>query len=199
MLKKGLEYLTNLCYPLFRIVESKVGIMERKYSALDIAKWFLWKNRVEQIENEDEYDDKYEVYEGLSHLKLQKLLYFAQGVNLVVNGKALFSDKIVAWTHGPVVRKIYDTFKGFGRDDINIELTEQDNKIIENIELDSDTSYVLNLVYNNFCIYTAWQLREMTHIPKGPWETTVREKGMDKEIDLSIIKDYFDKNIVTNE
>ncbi|MCI8461238.1 MAG: SocA family protein [Bacilli bacterium] len=173
--------------------------MEKKYSALDIAKWFLWKNKVEQIENEDESDDKYEVYEGLSHLKLQKLLYFAQGVNLVVNDKALFSDRIVAWTHGPVVRKIYDTYKKFGRDDISIELTEQDNKIIENIELDSDTSYVLNLVYNNFCIYTAWQLREMTHIPKGPWETTVREKGMDKEIDLSIIKDYFDKNIVTNE
>ncbi|MCI8346638.1 MAG: SocA family protein [Bacilli bacterium] len=198
MLKKILEYPKKVCYYCFRKFDKGMRGMKSKYSALDIAKWFLWKNKVEQIENEDEYDDRYEVYEGLSHLKLQKLLYFAQGVNLVVNNKSLFNDKIVAWTHGPVVRSIYDDFKCFGRNDINMELTEQDRKTIENIELDADTSYVLNLVYDNFCIYTAWQLREMTHVPKGPWETTVREKGMDKEISLSAIKDYFDKNIVTD-
>lgn len=196
-----IEYFHNLWYSICRIERfMKNGengdFMRNKVSALDIAKWFLWKNKVEQLENETEYDDKYEVYEGLSHLKLQKLLYYAQGVNLALNNVPLFDDKILAWMHGPVIKNVYEKFKKYGRDDIDMNLTDSDMKTIENIELNSDISNVLNLVYDNFGIYTAWQLREMTHIPKGPWETTVRTKGMDKEIILSLISKYFKENIV---
>ena len=69
-------------------------------------------------------------------------------------------------------------------------------KIIESIESNSKTSNILNLVYENFGIYTAWQLREMTHVPSGPWETTVRTKGMDKEIDSKLIRNYFLNNVI---
>lgn len=201
MTKKILVYLHELCYSISknRIGIMKVVRMKKKYDSLDIAKWFLWKNKVNQLENETEYDDKYEVYEGLTHLKLQKLLYFAQGVNLVVNNKVLFNDKINAWTHGPVVKKVYNDFKKWGRDEINIELTPEDMKKIEEIELDIESSTVLNSVYDNFGIYTAWQLREMTHTPGGPWETTVRTKGMDKEIPVSLIKEYFQNQVVDND
>ena len=201
MIKNILEYITNLCYSLFRNV-SKVflgfsGVMNMsKYSAKDIANWFLWKNKVEQLENETEYDDKYEVYEGLSHLKLQKLLYFAQGLSLAINNEPLFSDKIYAWTHGPVVKEVYDKFKKYGRNDIELSVNDKEMKIIESIESNSKTSNILNLVYENFGIYTAWQLREMTHVPSGPWETTVRTKGMDKEIDPKLIRNYFLNNVI---
>ena len=206
MLKKILEYCANLWYSIFRIGAnlwysifrigaSGVKVM-KKYSARDIANWFLWKNKVEQLENENEYDDKYEVYEGLSHLKLQKLLYFAQGVSLAINNESLFSDKIYAWTHGPVVREVYDKFKKYGRNDIELSINNKEMEVIETLESDSKISNVLNLVYDNFGIYTAWQLREMTHIPSGPWETTVRTKGMDKEISLNLIKDYFLNNVI---
>jgi uncharacterized phage-associated protein len=40
----------------------------------------------------------------ISNLKLQKLLYYAQGFYLAIYGKALFEEDIVAWEHGPVVR-----------------------------------------------------------------------------------------------
>lgn len=201
MTKKILVYLHELCYSISknRIGIMKVVRMKKKYDSLDIAKWFLWKNKVNQLENETEYDDKYEVYEGLTHLKLQKLLYFAQGVNLAINNKVLFNDKINAWTHGPVVKKVYDEFKKWGRDEIKIELTPEDMKKIEEIELDYETSNVLNVVYDNLCIYTAWQLREMTHIPGGPWEATVRTKGMDKEIPVSLIKEYFQNQVVDSD
>lgn len=167
-----------------------------RYSAKDIANWFLWKNKVEQLENETEYDDKYEVYEGLSHLKLQKLLYFAQGLSLAINNEPLFPDKIYAWTHGPVVKEVYDKFKKYGRNDIELSINDKEMKIIESIESNSKTSNILNLVYENFGIYTAWQLREMTHVPSGPWETTVRTKGMDKEIDSKLIRNYFLNNVI---
>ncbi len=201
MIKNILEYITNLCYSLFRRIDNSClgfcGVMNMsKYSAKDIANWFLWKNKVEQLENETEYDDKYEVYEGLSHLKLQKLLYFAQGLSLAINNEPLFSDKIYAWTHGPVVKEVYDKFKKYGRNDIELSVNDKEMKIIESIESNSKTSNILNLVYENFGIYTAWQLREMTHVPSGPWETTVRTKGMDKEIDSKLIRNYFLNNVI---
>lgn len=201
MIKNILEYITNLCYSLFRRIDNSCldfsGVMNMgKYSAKDIANWFLWKNKVEQLENETEYDDKYEVYEGLSHLKLQKLLYFAQGLSLAINNEPLFSDKIYAWTHGPVVKEVYEKFKKYGRNDIELSVNDKEMKIIESIESNSKTSNILNLVYENFGIYTAWQLREMTHVPSGPWETTVRTKGMDKEIDSKLIRNYFLNNVI---
>lgn len=194
--KNILEYLTNLWYSIIRIVVYGVSVMD-KYSALDIAKWFLWKNKVEQLENEN--DDSYEVYEGLSHLKLQKLLYFAQGVSLAINGKPIFDDKILAWTHGPVVRSVYDVFKSYGRNDIDLKIDDDDLMMIEEIENDNEISNVLNLVYDNFSIYTAWQLREMTHVVGGPWENTVRTVGMDKEISLNSIQQYFLKEVIDND
>jgi len=50
-------------------------------------------------------------YTNLSHLKLQKLLYYIQSWHLVFFDKKLFDDDFQAWVHGPVSRKIYDTFK----------------------------------------------------------------------------------------
>ena len=72
------------------------------FSAIDIAIWFILKNNAEVLEHEATNDD-YEVYEGITHLKLQKLLYYAQGVCLAITGNTLFNEEIQAWQHGPVV------------------------------------------------------------------------------------------------
>ena len=58
---------------------------------------------------------------------------------------------------------------------------------------------ILETVYNTYAGYTAWQLREKSHIVGGPWQVTVDTKGMQKEIDKKMIKEYFIKNIVNNE
>lgn len=51
-------------------------------------------------------------YGPMSHLKLQKLLYFVEGYHLAYfNGKSVIDDEFEAWVHGPVSRKIYDTLK----------------------------------------------------------------------------------------
>ena len=80
--------------------------MKRGYAALDIANWFLWYNREQQLEQLQ--DNNYDVYEGLTHLKIQKLLYYADGINLAITGKPLFEDKIYAWPHGPVIKNVYE-------------------------------------------------------------------------------------------
>lgn len=166
------------------------------YKAEEIALWFLYKNNAEIREHISE-DDEYEVYEGISHLKLQKLLYYAQGVYLSINnGKSLFDEKIKAWEHGPVVESVYKIYKENGRNTISFESNEKNDNIIRQIESNLNVTRVLNLVYDNFAIYTAWQLREMTHEKDSPWDITVSKLGKNKEIKTSLIKEYFDKNVM---
>lgn len=165
------------------------------FSAKDIALWFLLKNNAE-IKEHEATNDEYEVYEGITHLKLQKLIYYAQGISLALHDKPLFYEKILAWTHGPVVREVYDEYCYNGRNVINVKIDEQKAKLINEIENNKEASEVLNLTYDNFAIYTAWQLRQMTHSDNSPWDITEKTKGLDTEIDQDLIQDYFKREIV---
>jgi len=44
----------------------------------------------------------------MTHMKLQKLVYYAQAWSLVWDERPLFKERIEAWVNGPVVRELYD-------------------------------------------------------------------------------------------
>ena len=69
----------------------------------DVALYFLFRAR------------ELEAGDTISNLKMQKLLYYAQGHFLATYKKPLFDDKIEAWKYGPVVKEVYDKFKIYGR------------------------------------------------------------------------------------
>ena len=165
------------------------------FSALEIAIWFLLKNNAE-IREHEATNDNYEVYEGITHLKLQKLLYYAQGICLGLYGKPLFKESIEAWQHGPVVREVYGVYSVYGRDNIDIKIDKNKENIINEIENNKEVSEVLNLTYDNFAIYTAWQLRQMTHEDNTPWDITQKTKGLGVEIDNELIEKYFKEEII---
>ncbi len=52
--------------------------------------------------------------DSISNLKLQKLLYYAQGFSLALTGKPLFNDQIKAWIHGPVVPSVWADYRECG-------------------------------------------------------------------------------------
>ena len=83
--------------------------MKANHTAVDVARWFISHNHVKAML--DEADD-------ISNLKLQKLLYYAQGAVLAITGSPLFDDDIVAWEHGPVVPTVYHLYKHNGRNGI---------------------------------------------------------------------------------
>jgi uncharacterized phage-associated protein len=70
-------------------------------SAIAVANWLIPKNSEEPSD--------------LTHLKLQKLLYFAQGFRLAYDGIPLFYDPIEAWPTGTVIRSIYNALCGKGK------------------------------------------------------------------------------------
>lgn len=181
----------SVWYHLFRIGVMKMD--KKKYGAMEIAQWFLWYNNVQKLEQHDD-SDNYDVYEGLTHLKVQKLLYYAEGVFSAITNKNLFNEKIYAWKHGPVIKEVYEEFFINGRNEIEFNDNYLDN--VREINKNEKLFSVLQMVYDAYAGYTAWQLREKTHVVGGPWQVTVDNKGMQKEIDKDLIKKYFQKNIV---
>lgn len=81
----------------------------------------------------------------------------------------------------------------------DIAFDEKNYETIKKINDNSAIYEILVSVYNSYAGYTAWQLREKSHVAGGPWQVTVDTKGLLKEIDKRLIKDYFKKNIVKFE
>lgn len=93
----------------------------------DFAKFFI-KNGADSIPN---------TYDG--NMKLQKLLVFANFVNLVQFDELLFGDEILAFTNGCVIEKIRLRYKndyyGLKRDSDNFEpdFTENEYKVLKTV------------------------------------------------------------------
>lgn len=120
--------------------------------------------------------------ELITNLKLQKLVYYAQGVSLGLTGQPLFEEKIEAWEHGPVVPELYQRFKDFGR---NALPTMQ-------LDINRYTPELLNLlaaVFACFIHYPAWDLRNMTH-DEAPWKSVYMSER-NHEITQSSLKKHF--------
>ena len=47
-------------------------------------------------------------------LKLQKLIYYCEGWHLAYFERSLIPENFEAWVHGPVIRTVWDSFKGLG-------------------------------------------------------------------------------------
>jgi uncharacterized phage-associated protein len=98
----------------------------------------------------------------ISNLKLQKLLYYAQGFFLAIHDKPLFKDKIYAWEYGPVVENVYHEYKHYGSNAIekpkNLDYSKFNPIIITHLE-------EINTVFGQ---YSAWRLMQMAHSEK-PW------------------------------
>ena len=72
----------------------------------------------------------------IDNLKLQKLLFYSQAVSLVINEKALFNEPIEAWDYGPVIRKVYNTYKTHDQQIPKIDDTISiDTKDVEMIDI----------------------------------------------------------------
>jgi uncharacterized phage-associated protein len=142
------------------------------YAAGTIAKWFIaWA----EAEGEE-----------ISNLKLQKLLYYAQGHHFGQQHKPLFPDPIQAWSHGPVVPDVYHAYKGAGS--ASIILPDEDPFTWDDI--DPETSEFLSTVWNTYGGYSAGRLRNMTH-EEPPWRNHFRDDARHIIIPQSEIEQYF--------
>lgn len=141
-------------------------------NAINVAKYFLSKT----LESD----------ENITNLKLQKLLYYAQGYHLALFDNELFQEEIEAWTHGPVCPKIYHEFKEYGSNSIPYTNMENFSECFTNEQLD-----FLDEVYNVFGQFSAWKLRDMTH-EESPW---INNKAFNGIISTDEMNDYFKSRV----
>jgi uncharacterized phage-associated protein len=74
-------------------------------TVFDIADYFISKNHLN-------YNDEVK-YDYITNMKLQKLVYYAQGVYTGIVETPLFKETIEAWTYGPISPDLYHKFKIF--------------------------------------------------------------------------------------
>lgn len=92
----------------------------------------------------------------ISHLALQKTLYFVQAWSKIINGQWIFSDDCQAWVHGAVYPEIYETFKDFKYDTLP--------QLSKEIDLDSKEIKLLEFVKRYYTdVYTPKALENICH------------------------------------
>lgn len=123
----------------------------------------------------------------MTHLALQKLLYFVQSWSVALTGEWMFEDECQAWAHGAVYPEIYETFKHFGYQPLpQVHIDET---------LSEENLKVLNLVKNYYYdVYNAKTLEKVCHL-EAPYEEArtgyLEEQWCQEIIDKDKIKDYY--------
>lgn len=152
------------------------------YTALDIA------NYVISTQPKDDSLSEFDKYgERLTHLKLQKILYYIQGFSLAIHDKPVFKDDIQAWPHGPVVSEVYNKYRQHRCN----PLPDANKK--DTIQVDKEVKSIVKNVLDEVGQFSAWKLRNMTH-EELPWKNAWERGGgqmSNQKISQEDMKAYF--------
>jgi uncharacterized phage-associated protein len=143
------------------------------YTAENVAKYLIYLASKAFVGDNKER-------EGITNLKLQKILYFAQAYYLSKISKPLFFENIEAWEYGPVVLEVYRKFKTKGSNPI---ICEEDES-----SLSDEDKETLKKIWGTFGGYSASKLVDIAHA-HTPWKDA--NKSANKIISHKAIKEYY--------
>lgn len=143
--------------------------MTDKIDALDVANFFIEQAAARGLK--------------ISHMKLQKLLYYAQGYYLANKDEKLFDCSIQKWPFGPVIPIVYRKFKNTG-----LAYDVQVHPAGDSRRLPLPIQGFLRQIWNIYGRFTGVQLSELSH-RESPWLDT----EMYQEMEADCIKAYFKK------
>jgi uncharacterized phage-associated protein len=148
----------------------------------------------------------------LNSMKLEKLVYFANGWNLAIKGKPLIDEQVEAWSYGPVIPSLHYEFRQFGNEKITepartYQLAkddgaeENDGLVVLVPSLRDDpgnaefTEALLARIWEVYGKFTPIQLANMTHNEDAPWHRIVEQYGgaapRGTDIPPEMIREYF--------
>ncbi len=124
--------------------------------------------------------------DGITPLKLQKLLYYIKVWTLVAR-EPFVNAEFEHWDYGPVNREIYNYYKKYGNQPIfPMEVAQ--------VEIRENQKEIIDFIVENYMSLDAFKLSEMTHTEK-PWKNTKQyEIIYDQLIYSYYIKQQFAKN-----
>jgi uncharacterized phage-associated protein len=157
-------------------------------SAIAVANWLIDKNLSDRS--------------GLTHLKVQKLLYYAQGLFLAYFDYPLFEDNIEAWRYGPVIQSIYHALHDYKDEEILNPI--QGYVIIDGVYTlgipkitfshDDEVKFI-NAFWDKYSKLDPWLLVNSTHKKNTPWSQVINAniegQSYNQIIPIELMKAYF--------
>lgn len=126
--------------------------------------------------------------QDITHLSLQKALYYVQGFYKAFFGSFIFEEDCEAWVHGPVYRDIYRRYNCYCYNPID-SVEEPDIS-----SMSAEEKVILDSIVKHICCYSGKTLESFTHI-ETPWISTrgnlTAAASTDKVIPKQIIGEYF--------
>lgn len=158
-----------------------VGGSRMTYDAIDIAKYIVQKF--------------IDLGKPITHMKLQKLLYFSWMEYYKDYGEYLFKNEIYAWKFGPVIPEVYYKYSIFGGMPITpVRDTEGDP-----VKLGGKAEISINKIIDRYEDASAASLVNQTHEKDTPWDKACRKSkrtGKDIVIEFKdIIEACNDNNL----
>lgn len=137
------------CYDNHKNRNNGVRIMKsQEVNIFDIANFFL------KIVERD-------AGSSITPLKLQKILYYAQGYYLAMFDEELFKEEFQAWAHGPANPDIYESYKEYGFS--AIDKPKGEVPLLDDALID-----FLYDIWNTYGIFDGKYLEKLTH-QETPW------------------------------
>lgn len=120
--------------------------MSHLVTAKNVARWFV--NRADRSAGE-----------AITHLKVQKLVYYAEAWHLAYFDCPMLHEDFQAWAHGPVVRAIYDKYRQNSWEALPVEKGAMPARATQDL---------LESIYDAYGQFSAKKLEAMTH-SELPW------------------------------
>lgn len=115
---------------------------------------------------------------GVSHMKLQKLVYCAYGWWLAYHDEPFISEQPQVWQHGPVFKSLYFMLNQFGWRSITTVQNDNPFSAAPRVDdADAEVCAMISWVWERYKMRSAEYLSDLTHQPGSPWHETAREHG----------------------
>ncbi|WP_430681816.1 Panacea domain-containing protein [Mesorhizobium australafricanum] len=126
----------------------------------------------------------------ITHLSLQKLLYFSHGRYLISNRIPLIKEHFEAWQYGPVLPSVYRALKHTGSSELTERIDTRDilsgvRTIMPSIN-NSEADDVLVAILLSYGRKSTRFLVQLSHAAGAPWKITVDKSRTNGSLGLKI-------------
>jgi uncharacterized phage-associated protein len=128
---------------------------------------------------------------GISHMKLQKLTYYAHCWHLAYRPESLINEKPQVWQYGPVFKSLYNSLKLFGMTPIKTPQTA--NPFAQPEELPEGFAAFIDWIWERYGSFSATTLSDMTHEAGTPWRILAEQHNFIVPKDFTIPDDLIKK------
>jgi uncharacterized phage-associated protein len=151
------------------------------YEADDVAYAFVQKGIIES--------------NFVTQMKLQKILYFAHGLHLAQYHAPLIKETFQAWKFGPVIPRIYHTYKLYG----SMPITNTDIAYLVDRpapHFNDEANEIIEVTWKTLKNIDGIKLSQWTHQDDSPWKKHYEEQVLSKEIPNEEIERYFAEKFI---